>query len=363
MVEKNKKKSLNFFPLFICSLIFELSFYSNYFFLILLIPICYYLFLTNVKIKDIILIFLFGFFPCITNIFIKNFNVYDWLYKLILDVTHFDLKENIKCYFEKLYSEKESNFLKLLILNIKNDQGYDIYKQMINLSIVYLIVISGFHISFIQLVINKIFKKLKKLGFIFNILLTSVYSWILNFSVSINRCFFSLLFHKKISKISSDNFDTTSLVGYLNLLIVPQSYSNIGFQLSYLCTLGILFLNKFDIKNIFINRISINYIALLISFPIVLSLNQKISVFALINSFIFSTFFIFSFCVLLFICFVPFLSFLSCFLINIIYETINVFDYLNINLELSIMNVYVSVMFYFVIGLFGIFLYKKYNII
>ena len=84
---------------------------------------------------------------------------------------------------EYIYTKEPGGFnndlsLKIrdLILNYKDQYAKAVYNQMINLSIVYLIVIGGFHLSILKKVINFCFKKHFKIALIVNLLLIFFYS-------------------------------------------------------------------------------------------------------------------------------------------------------------------------------------------
>ena len=83
------------------------------------------------------------------------------------------------------------------------------------------------------------------------------------------------------------------------MFVCPSVITNIGFNLSYLCALGIIFIFQLKIKNYLLNQLCINAFAFVISLPFILQINKSISVFAIINSFLFNYFIIIIFIIFL----------------------------------------------------------------
>ncbi|MDE6477511.1 MAG: ComEC/Rec2 family competence protein [Mycoplasmoidaceae bacterium] len=180
-----------------------------------------------------------------------------------------------------------------MILNKKVGDSYTLYKKMIDMSIVYLIVISGFHLMFIKKITNLIFKKIPFFQFIFNFFLFFFYVYLLNFNASVLRVFLCLIISKCLK--NKNLYDTTALSGIIVLLFVPSLCFSLSFQLSYICTFGVIFIVSLTIKSKILEKILINTCAVVISLPLVLSINNQISILAIINSFIFGYFFCFVF--------------------------------------------------------------------
>ena len=134
----------------------------------------------------------------------KNFNVFKILQPWFDQIFHFSLKQSLIEYINNSYDEKTASFIKLLILNYKDQYAKAVYNQMINLSIVYLIVIGGFHLSILKKVINFCFKKHFKIALIVNLLLIFFYSYLLSFSISACRVLITMICGLLLKKYSNN---------------------------------------------------------------------------------------------------------------------------------------------------------------
>lgn len=151
--------------LFCFSVVFLLTFFKSWIFaLLIVIPILYVWYTKTSFIKTTIYLFL-SLIPCLIYFFIKDFNFLTYLNSLIQTKTGFNLRKYISSYLDRSYDDLTSNFIKLMVLNIKIDESYYLYKKIANLSVVYLIVISGFHLMFIKKIFNFLLRNFLKLLF------------------------------------------------------------------------------------------------------------------------------------------------------------------------------------------------------
>jgi ComEC/Rec2-related protein len=169
---------------------------------------------------------------------------------------------------------------------------------MIDMSVAYLIVISGFHLSIFKYLINKICKH-KKTSITINLVFIGFYCYLLNFSLSATRVLLcmviNLLTRKRLNK-----YDVLGLSGLISIFLNPSSPLNYGFCLSYLCTATIYLVYDLNISNFFIEKILVNLCAIIVSLPFVLLMSKHISIWALLFSVILSYVFIIVFIYFLF---------------------------------------------------------------
>lgn len=92
------------------------------------------------------------------------------------------LRKVIFNFLDKCYEKETSSFIKLILFNVKSNDIWIFYKQTVDLGIVWLICISGFHVSLLSRVIKKIFVKIPRVGKYVNIVVIGFYSSLLNFS-------------------------------------------------------------------------------------------------------------------------------------------------------------------------------------
>lgn len=153
----------------------------------------------------------------------------------IINESSLNLSENAKAVFLGI------------LLGEKQEVPDDISDSFRKGNMAHILAVSGAHVSYIMLIISIILGKHKrKLYLISTIIILIVFMMITNFAPSVVRAclmaiivLFSKLIHKK-----SDIYNNLSLSAFLILLHNPYTILNIGFQLTYLGTLGIVLLSS-----------------------------------------------------------------------------------------------------------------------
>jgi competence protein ComEC len=163
------------------------------------------------------------------------------------------------------------------MFNIKSNEGWTLYNQMIDLSIVYLIVISGFHLSFLKRLIYKIFGKHQKISYSISVGMIFMYLYFLNFATSALRVFTSILISTIFRQSIKSRFDVLGISGLVTLFIEPSSAYSLGFCLSYLCTFVIIIIYEIDFQSLLLEKVLVNLVATLVGVPFVLEINGYIS--------------------------------------------------------------------------------------
>jgi len=97
-----------------------------------------------------------------------------------------------------------------------------------------------------------------------------------------------MIFSKTSHRFFENNFDILAISGIFSILLCPSCCLNYGFDMSYLCTFAVTVVYKMKFDNIFTEKILANLLATLMSLPFVIAMNQQISIFCLINSFVFT---------------------------------------------------------------------------
>ena len=209
---------------------------------------------------------------------------------ILFNIKNIIVKRIEKCTYSKKY-------LYIFLLSNKSyleDNIYDSYKD---LGLVHLICISGMHISCIILLLNKLFNK-KIINYIFLI----VYLFLLEFSISILRCFLFYLFKNIKDKynLKISNIKLLLIIMMILILSNPFIIYNIAFQFSFIISLG-LNISKEYINNS-ITKTSL--IAFLYSIPILINNYFKVNfITVLVNIFFISliSYIIFPFTCLVFL--------------------------------------------------------------
>ena len=207
-----------------------------------------------------------------------NFHIFDLFEKTIFNGRDF----------------KVISYLKLIVFNQKDDYSLSVFNSFSLLSCTHLICISGFHISFLLGIFDKIFKS-KKLKFI-SYAFVFLYINILNFAVSAYRALLYQISKKLNDRFSFDisNVNLLSCVGIVFIIINPSVCFSNSFIYSFLFTFFIEFLKY---KKTFKNKINFYFNIYLIAIPIMLINTYQINIFSffILLIMIYPTYIIFAF--------------------------------------------------------------------
>lgn len=210
----------------------------------------------------------------------------------------FSFKGKIIEFYQSHLDEKAFTYFKSLILGI-ND--FDIeYKEAINsIGISYLFCISGFHISMIALIFDKLLKKIFPLSYkrdyIVIILLFS-YVILTNFSYGVLRAvlMYTLTKLNLYKRLGMSKLDICSFSFIIIVILNPMSLYSMSLRLSYIMVLMIilsedLLKNKEGLTKSYLMAL----IAFLVTIPLVITINHEINLITLIISPIFLALFSF----------------------------------------------------------------------
>lgn len=207
---------------------------------------------------------------------------------LSLETGDFNLKNNL---VNRVSNLKSGSYLMLFILGDKSYLSSDVYTAYQENGIAHLLAISGLHISLFIVLLEKIFKDIKKNArnyIIFTFLF--FYSYITSFPVSVLRC---IIF--QILKVFTDRFNVQIskvymlfLTAFILLIYNPFYIYNTGFLYSFVITFFLLNLKPLEKNNYFKSSLQISFISFLASLPITASMNYEIN----ISSVFFNLFFV-----------------------------------------------------------------------
>ena len=324
--------NLLLFTLFCLCAVLYLGLVINYwyFLLILLTP------LTIRKVKlwwpqivilsSIIVIFIF------LIIFANQFSLINLLNQGIKLLGGNHVRKAIIHFLNKHYSKETASFIKLVLLNIKTKDTYYFHKQAVDLGIVWLICISGFHISLINTLIKLIFKKIPHIGKYVSIVIISFYSYILNFTYASIRVLLNISYSWIYKTFDIQKYEKVGLLGLTICLINPSCFSDYGFLLSFIVCIVATYVNSLELNNKIITSLLINIFAFVSTIPFVVAMNNKISLLSFINAFVFTYFFSLIFLYFIIFSWMPFMA--------IIHHGIIVASYVLIG-NISFSNIYI----------------------
>ncbi|MBQ3145514.1 MAG: ComEC/Rec2 family competence protein [Clostridia bacterium] len=160
-----------------------------------------------------------------------------------------------------LLPEKTSKLLIGILLGDKSGISEEIIENFKISNLSHILSVSGAHTSYIILGLTYILNKskiTKKWVYIITILILCVFMFITNFTFSVIRaCLMTII--TIIAKNFYKKSDITTSIAFsllITLMINPFSINEIGLQLSYLGTIGIILFNK-NVEN-FLNKVNIN---------------------------------------------------------------------------------------------------------
>jgi len=222
-----------------------------------------------------------------------------WIIENIIP-TNLNVNHLLQIQVENKYNEQTANFLKLMFLNKVNYHD-EFTKQIIDLNIIHLFVISGIHIDLINQIINKSVKN-KRLKEIIKLLNIISFMLILNFTISTLRIFISIIARKKLMKFNP--IERVSLIAIILLILFIHDCHGFSYILTFLATLtiGKILLKT---KNKILILININIYCFLATMMVIVSFNKQLNLFSIINSFIFGYLILFTFLFLLLIYNIP----------------------------------------------------------
>lgn len=202
------------------------------------------------------------------------------------NIFNYSLRNSAIDFVKQNYSKNTSIVLNMILFSFKDNNSYAIYNEFTKLSIVHLIVVSGFHVNIFVIVINKIFFKYKTTKNTFCIIFVFMMCYFNNFNLSIVRSFIYCLLAMG-GKINRKDYLFISII--VISLFAPLALKSYGFQMTCLSILVINKLVKTKIaKNKFILSIMITLLVNIMLVPYTILFNNEISIFSLFYSIVFS---------------------------------------------------------------------------
>jgi competence protein ComEC len=205
----------------------------------------------------------------------------------------------------KKYISSESGYkiASALVLGIRNNLDNEIRDAYSNTGTMHILAVSGLHIVLIFQIISLICTPLKKIKYseiflpVLFICLLWFYAMITGLSASVLRAvtMFSFVIIAKAINRNSNIYNTLALSAFVLLCIDPMLLTDVGFQLSYLAVLGIVYLHPkiyqvIDFNNSMADKIweytSISLAAQLATFPLGLLYFHQFPVYFLLSNYL-----------------------------------------------------------------------------
>ena len=156
----------------------------------------------------------------------------------------------------KLFSKKESGFLRAIILGEKVALDKEIKEDFANSGLSHILAVSGLHTGVIALILLTFFQViLRKKNFarVITIFILFYYMVLCQFIPSVSRAviMISLVLIAKIIQRKSDNINTLFTAAFIILLINPAQILYVGFQFSFIAVFSILIIYPIFSKILF----------------------------------------------------------------------------------------------------------------
>lgn len=158
------------------------------------------------------------------------------------------ISNKIKSNIKEILGEHRSGIFLGLMIGEKDDIQKEIQEQFQNASMSHILAVSGMHIGYVILGINLLLKNSlgKNYTNIISIIVLIVYMVITNFSSSITRAGIMgiLMLSSKLVYKKNDTINSMAISLFIILINNPFMIENLGLQLTYCATLGIVLFNK-----------------------------------------------------------------------------------------------------------------------
>ncbi len=161
----------------------------------------------------------------------------------------YNIRSNSINKIKQFLPENSANLCTALLLGEKKELSEDINEAFRKSSLSHMLAISGAHVSYILLGITTFIKKLKihkKLGKVILIIFLLFFICLVNFTPSVTRaCIMAILqLSASILFRKSDIYQNLAISSFIILAFNPYALLDIGFQLSFGGTIGIIIFSK-----------------------------------------------------------------------------------------------------------------------
>lgn len=184
-----------------------------------------------------------------------------------------------------LPGSRESAIASALLLGDRSALEGEVKQAYATAGVMHILAVSGLHVGFIYLLMQLLFRPWRRTslgkaaGFLLTLLLLWAYAFITGLSPSVLRavCMFSLLSFALLLKRKSGIYNTLAVAAFALLLYDPYFLFSVGFQLSFLALLGIVYLQprmaayyseKGKVYRRFLDLLTVSVAAQLATFPL-----------------------------------------------------------------------------------------------
>lgn len=175
----------------------------------------------------------------------------------------------------------------LLIVGEKGNDSKEVYKIALEMNVVHLFVISGFHLSLLNKIVCKSLNAVKvkeKHSEFIALLFILFYIYLLNSSTSSLRAFLLIFYNyinkhflkKKITGLNVLNYVTITM-----FIFAPWSIMSLSFIYTFVATYVVIYVNSLKFKNDLRKWVAVSFFAFISTMPISVLSNGYFSIFSL----------------------------------------------------------------------------------
>lgn len=191
------------------------------------------------------------------NLYLQRENIYTIFYQQTFELINKEpnkikqisltIRDNIENKIDKFFKVPTSSIIKSMITGNKYVIDKDIKEDFINTGLIHILVISGLHIGFCAVIFMFVFKLLGlKLNYVYILTIPTMFFYVLLTGANppairaaiMATCLLTALMIEREPLI----YNALALSALIILIINPQNLFTASFQLSFLATLGILYL-------------------------------------------------------------------------------------------------------------------------
>ncbi len=245
----------------------------------------------------------------------------------------------------------------LLVFNERTEWIDGLYRQLIDIGILHLAVVSGLHLNLIYFLIKKAFRGRETASDCVGFAVVAAYAYFLNLSFGIVRVVLTIVINAILRRRGRrrDLLSVTCRAGLVTLLINPHAVFSLNFELSYLALVGICLARGAKSVDRWCLGIVTAFTINLLTGPIVLSINRKIHLLTLFNSWVLTPVLMFYYLLSLAICFLPFSFGAMNFAYDLLFDAVAGFSGVRLFLHLDVRQINAAWAFAYYVAFVGVF--------
>ena len=272
---------------------------------------------------------------------------------------HYSLEDNKLKVLSKITKIKEAtniidHYFDYFFLMDKTNMDQDVIDNLIELAIIHLVVVSGFHFNKLNMILEKIFFMIKneKISKALKYAIMFSYLNCLAFTIPALRAFLMIIFKQEKLNRYLSNIHKQALIALAIIIIKPLVILSLSFQLTFIISTFIMLIPEKYKKNIFL----FNLIIFMGTIPLIANINYYISPLSIITQVLILPFLYLFYFVIFIAHYCEFFIPLGLTMIDLFKQLISCLSFINIKINLGYLSLSIALAYY---SLYLLFLYKE----